>query len=111
MPNVRGWRQPGADTALAMTSDSPQRQMDPDPETVDKSVRSETVPTEQGDVTVAQQPTGDRNMVGGGEFPDPETTPTLHDPEARPDEDGPEVIASGEHHPTGRPARRPAAED
>lgn len=93
-----------------MTSDPTQRPIDPDPETVDKSVRSETVPTEHGDVAVAQQPSGNRNMVGGGEFPDPETTPSLHDPDARPDEDGPEVIADGQRRRSDGPARRPAAE-
>jgi hypothetical protein len=79
-----------------MTHDPAQRPIDPDPETVDKSVRSEPVETVHGEVTVAQQPTGDRNMVGGGEYPDPASTPNLHDPDADPTEDEDEVVVDGD---------------
>jgi hypothetical protein len=78
-----------------MTRDPAQRPIDPDPETVDKSVRAEPVETVHGEVTVAQQPTGDRNMVGGGEYPDPGSPPNLHDPAADPTEDEEEVVADG----------------
>jgi hypothetical protein len=93
-----------------MTSDPAQRPIDPDPQTQDKSVRSETVETVHGEVTVAQQPTGDLNEVGGGEFPDPETTPSLHDPDSDPTEDGEEVIADGSGSIGDGPRRRPHAE-
>lgn len=92
-----------------MTSDDPQRSMDPDPAEVDKSVRSEPVPTEHGEVAVAQQPTGARNTVGGGEFPNPETTPDLHDPDADPTGDTEETIADGSGSLSGQPRRRPMA--
>lgn len=88
-----------------MTANDPQRPIDPEPEQVDKSVRSEPVETEHGEVTVAQQPTGARNEVGGGEFPNPETTPALHDPEADPTEDTAETIADGSGEITGHPRR------
>lgn len=90
-----------------MTHDPAQRPIDPDPDEVDKSVRAEPVETVHGEVTVAQQPTGDRNMVGGGEFPDPETTPSLHDPDADPTEDTEEVVADGSGGEDDRPRRRP----
>ena len=92
-----------------MTRDPAQRPLDPDPETVDKSVRAETVETVHGDVTVAQQPTGDRNMVGGGEFPDPETPASLHNPGDDPTEDTEEVVADGSGAVGDRPRRRPKA--
>lgn len=91
-----------------MTHDPAQRPIDPDPDEVDKSVRAEPVETVHGEVTVAQQPTGDRNMVGGGEFPDPETTPSLHDPASDPTEDTEEVVADGSDGEGDRPRRRPA---
>lgn len=91
-----------------MTDNPTQRPIDPDPETQDKSVRSEPVETVHGEVTVAQQPVGDRNEVGGGEFPDPETTPSLHDPDSDPTEDTAEVVADGTGAVGDRPPRRPA---
>ena len=91
-----------------MTHDPAQRPNDPEPEEVDKSVRSEPVETVHGEVTVAQQPSGDRNMVGGGEFPDPETPASLHDPSADPTEDTDEVIADGSGATGDRRPRRPA---
>jgi hypothetical protein len=92
-----------------MTSDPAQRPIDPDPAEVDKSVRAEPVETVHGEVTVAQQPTGDRNMVGGGEFPDPDTTPSLHDPTADPSEDEAEVIVDGGDAPGDRPRGGPTS--
>lgn len=90
-----------------MTSDPARRPIDPDPDDVDKSVRSEPVETVHGEVTVAQEPSGTRNMVGGGEFPDPETTPALHDPDADPT-GAPEVVADGTGPRSNDPHRRPA---
>ncbi len=67
-----------------MADDPMQRDIDPDPETLPKAVRGEPVETEHGEVTPAQQPVGQRNEVGGGEFPDRDSEPTLHDPDADP---------------------------
>jgi hypothetical protein len=85
-----------------MAKDPAQRSIDPDPDDVDKSVRAEPVDTVHGEVTVAQQPVGDRNLVGGGEFPDPATPATLHDPDADPTEDDEEVLADGTGREGGR---------
>jgi hypothetical protein len=94
-----------------MSSDPAQRPIDPDPDEVDKSVRAEPVDTVHGEVTVAQQPTGDRNMVGGGEFPDPDTPASLHDPAADPSGDDEEVVVSdGTRRPRADDSRRSPAD-
>lgn len=84
-----------------MARDPTRRPIDPDPDEADKSVRSEPVDTVHGEVTVAQQPVGARNLVGGGEFPDPDTPATLHDPDADPDEDVEEFVVDGDDRRPG----------
>ena len=75
------------DDGTTAKSDAMRRDIDPGPEDVPPDVKGETVETEHGPVTPVQQNVGAGNTVGGGEFPDPSTTPSLFDPDADPTEE------------------------
>src|SRR4051794_38584775 len=68
------------DTDQDLISDDELDQLEtvpPDPDDIEKSVRSEPVEDADGnEVIIAQQNMGTQGSIGGGEFPDPDTPPS-----------------------------------
>ncbi len=76
---------------------------DDDPNPHDDTVKSVPLPTEEGDVVVAQENQGAEVALGGGEWPSPKAPPTGPAPGVAPDRD--EAARPGEVEETFPPIK------